>query len=94
MKPLNCWEWKKCGREPGGANAEGDGCVVARERRADGINNGSNGGRYCWAIRDANAETPFKNKLCFCLQCDFLAAVQEQEGVDFVLLDKVRDPIR
>jgi hypothetical protein len=44
MGGLNWWEFKKCGREPGGAKAAELGiCPSASETRVDGINNGKNG---------------------------------------------------
>ncbi|GBD98556.1 hypothetical protein BMS3Abin07_00576 [bacterium BMS3Abin07] len=47
----NCWEFKGCGREPGGKNAEGLGvCPAATYERLDGIHRGKNGGRVCWII--------------------------------------------
>ena len=51
MTSINCWEFKKCGREPEGADIEGLGVyVAANNQESDGINNGKNGGRVCWAL--------------------------------------------
>ncbi len=48
---LNCWQVKKCGREPGGAEeAQLGTCPATAETAVNGINNGKNGGRSCWAI--------------------------------------------
>lgn len=48
---LNCWQVKKCGREPGGAKtAELGICPAAAEVALSGTNGGKNGGRACWAI--------------------------------------------
>ena len=48
---LNCWEFKRCGREPGGMNSRELGvCPAASETRVDGANGGHNGGRACWAV--------------------------------------------
>jgi hypothetical protein len=47
----NCWEFKKCGREPGGARVEEFGiCPATTDTSSDGINGGENAGRICWAI--------------------------------------------
>ncbi len=46
MSELNCWKYKKCGREPGGRNVhKEDICSAAIDKRFDGINGGKNGGR-------------------------------------------------
>jgi hypothetical protein len=51
---LNCWEYKKCGREPGGKYVEKYGiCLVAIEKNCDGLNGGKNGGRSCWLWRES-----------------------------------------
>ncbi len=45
MAKLNCWEYKKCGRQPGGSKvAELGVCPAASEIRTNGINDGKNGG--------------------------------------------------
>lgn len=42
---VNCWELRKCGREPGGANVSEFGlCPAATEARVDGMNRGAKGG--------------------------------------------------
>lgn len=79
---LNCWEFKKCGREPGGANALQAGtCPAAVEARADGIHSGLNGGRCCWAVTAALRQ----QGLCLeqaggrCDSCDFYRLVRSEE---------------
>jgi hypothetical protein len=48
---LNCWEFKKCGRQPGGENIEKLGlCPATTEARLDGVHNGNNAGRACWVV--------------------------------------------
>ena len=50
-KKLNCWEFMRCKREPGGNRADKDGtCVAAMDSSYDGINCGKNAGRICWAV--------------------------------------------
>ncbi len=51
MMKLNCWEFKKCGREPGGAKVEELGvCPAATDCRLDGVHGGHSSGRACWVI--------------------------------------------
>lgn len=48
---LNCWEFKKCGRERKGKNVQEMGvCPAALDDSFDGINGGIHGGRICWAV--------------------------------------------
>ncbi len=50
-KKLNCWEYMKCGREPGGEKADELGiCPAAADSSFDGLNRGKNAGRICWAV--------------------------------------------
>ncbi len=49
MKKLNCWEFTKCGREPGGIREHELGtCPVPGEKRLDDVHGGVNAGRACW----------------------------------------------
>lgn len=51
MKKINCWEFKKCGRESGGAHAYDFGvCPAATEKRLNGTHGGKNAGRACWVV--------------------------------------------
>ena len=48
---LNCWEFKKCGREIGGIKVEELGiCPAASDTSVNEFNRGQNGGRICWAV--------------------------------------------
>ena len=50
-RTLNCWEFTNCGREPGGNRADDLGvCPAAADGRFDGLNDGINAGRVCWAV--------------------------------------------
>lgn len=87
MDKLNCWEFKKCGREPGGAQtAEYGVCPAATEARAEGANGGHNGGRACWAIVGTLCKGVVQDtiaaKLHQCVGCDFRHAVEAEEGAD------------
>ena len=86
-KKLNCWEFEKCGREPGGAKVSEHGvCPAATEASADGINKGKNGGRICWAIAGTfcmeKAKVEFAKEGVSCMNCDFFKLVSNEENVD------------
>ncbi len=83
----NCWEYNKCGREPGGINtAKLDICPASTDTSADGLNDGKNGGRICWSIagtlRIEGQRIPARN-LVSCLICDFFKLVKKEEGDNF-----------
>ena len=85
----NCWQVMNCGREPGGAYVEKQGlCRAAIDEKADGLNEGKNGGRACWVISGTfctcNLEGTFAVKLESCLQCEFYRMVSIEEGLDFL----------
>jgi hypothetical protein len=86
MGTTNCWEFKNCGRQPGGAKvAELGMCPAATEHRVDGTNHGYNGGRVCWFIAGTlcggKVQGTSAAKLANCLQCDFCKLVIKEEGV-------------
>lgn len=88
MSKLNCWEFKRCGREPYGAHvAELGICPAAMERRADGFNGGKNAGRVCWVIANTlcggKVQGSLVEKLADCMECDFFKLVCEEEGFNF-----------
>lgn len=96
MTKLNCWEFKKCGREPGGANAVQFGvCPSAIEDRADGINGGKHGGRACWLIagtcRAGKIYGTFAEKMDSCVNCDFYQLVLKEEGLDYHSTREITD---
>jgi hypothetical protein len=99
----NCWEFKQCGREPGGERAAELGvCPAALDASADELNGGKNGGRLCWAIGGTlcggKVQGEFAQKVLSCLSCDFHKLVREEEGTaNFLLLkpgQKYKPPIR
>ena len=86
-KPLNCWEFKQCGREPGGKNVTDLGsCPSPTEKSLDGIHRGDNGGRSCWIISGTfcggKVQGAFAAKLENCSACDFFKLVMEEENTD------------
>ena len=87
-KKLNCWEFKKCGREPGGENTSELGvCPAAIEIRADRINDGKNAGRACWAVAGTFCrgivDGSFTAKVSTCMLCEFYRLVCLEQGKDF-----------
>ena len=85
MSKLNCWEFKKCGREPGGAKVTEFGvCPAPITLKANGLNSGKNGGRACWAIAGTfcggKVQGSFAEKLGNCMQCEFYKLTQKEEG--------------
>jgi hypothetical protein len=86
---LNCWEFKKCGRQPNGEKSQELGvCPAATERKVHGFNEGINGGRACWAVSGTlcggKVQGAFASKLGSCLDCDFYSQVRAEQGSEFV----------
>lgn len=84
----NCWDYKQCGREPGGKKAEELGvCPAAIEQKINTINSGKNGGRSCWAIAgtfcNGRPNGTFTLNLSTCMKCDFFKNVKAEEGDDY-----------
>lgn len=82
----NCWEFKKCGREPGGSKTIELGlCPAAIDTSANGLNGGKNGGRICWAIAGTfcggKVQGTFAEKKLTCMACDFYQLVLKQEPI-------------
>ena len=99
MAKLNCWEYKKCGREPDGAKVSELGvCPAAIDTKAAGINGGKNGGRVCWAIAgtlcDGEIQGTYASKLGFCLKCDFCQLVLEEEETSIHLEKDVLEKLK
>ncbi|MCF8062878.1 MAG: hypothetical protein K9M82_10210 [Deltaproteobacteria bacterium] len=89
MRRLNCWEFKKCGRESGGTNVGDLGiCPAAEMEKLEGINRGKNGGRACWALVGTlcggKVQGIYAEKIGTCLECEFYSYVRDQEGQDFL----------
>ncbi|MGO9210717.1 MAG: two-CW domain-containing protein [Terriglobales bacterium] len=89
MPKVNCWEWKKCGRQEGGAKvAELGVCPAANAERINGANCGLNGGRACWALAGTlcggQVQGTFAAKLSNCMACDFYKLVAQEEGANLL----------
>lgn len=92
MTNQNCWEYWRCGREPGGKNVRSLGiCPAAIDEEADGLNHGKNGGRICWAIVGTHCEgdlfnSPLRREQV-CTDCGFYQKVKSEEGfLEYTLL--------
>ena len=88
MSRKNCWEIKHCGREHGGARSKELGvCPAATLSVVNGINNGHNGGRACWAIAGTlcggKVQGSFATKVANCMQCEFFRQVKTEEGAAY-----------
>ena len=81
-RPLNCWEFKRCGRGPGSELV----CPAVTETKADGVNRGTNGGRVCWAIAGTlcggRQQGKYAVKIVTCLRCDFCQSVLNEEHAE------------
>ncbi len=96
---LNCWQVKKCGREPGGAKSLELGvCPASTFTGLDGTNDGKNGGRACWAIAGTlcggQVQGSYAAKISSCAACPFYQAVKAEQGPAFeratAILAKIR----
>lgn len=88
----NCWEFKDCGREEGGAKAGELGvCPTFKNDTYDGDNGGKNGGRICWAAAGTfcggEVRGIFVKDQDSCVECDFFIKVKKEAGArDFMLI--------
>lgn len=87
---INCWEFKKCGRQPGGPHIHDLGiCPAAVETRLDNIHGGKNAGRSCWVMAGTlckgEMQGTFAQKYKNCEMCDFYKKVKEEEFPRFML---------
>jgi len=86
-----CWEYKQCGREEGGANVKHLGvCPAYTDTEIDGLNSGENGGRMCWVSAGTfcggQVQGTFAAKAIACLDCDFFHQVHKEQGDKFAFL--------
>lgn len=80
----NCWEFKQCGREPGGKKVKDLGvCPVVNDSICNTMNGGKNAGRICWAVAGtfcgSKIRGTFVQKQVSCMICDFFKKVKEEE---------------
>ena len=83
MKKKNCWEHMMCGRQPGGHTAQDAGvCPVSVHEELNGVHDGENAGRACWAIDDSLCPELLRGaekKFSGCWKCDFYHSVKSEE---------------
>ena len=89
MPNQNCWEFKKCGREPNGIKVKELGiCPAAIEVRVNGVHGGKNAGRSCWAVAGTfcggKVQGAYAAKLANCMSCDFYKIVVSEVGTQRV----------
>lgn len=89
-RKLNCWEFKNCGREQGGANQYDLGvCAASQEKKLHGVHDGTNGGRACWVVAGTfcggRISGSFAKKYDTCRKCNFYKKVLEENSVNFEL---------
>lgn len=89
-KKINCWEFKKCGRQAGGEHVHDLGiCPATVEQRLHGVHGGVNAGRSCWVIAGTlckgELQGTFANKYKNCEICDFYRKVKAEEFAGFTL---------
>jgi hypothetical protein len=87
-KKINCWDYKKCDRGPNGIKRDYLGaCPAAKDIETHRLNNGTNGGRMCWAVAGTlcgdRPQGIYAQKIENCIHCDFYKLVREQEGESF-----------
>lgn len=83
MRKLNCWEFKKCGRQAGGRRCGDEPCPASVETRLDGVHGGKNAGRACWAVVGSMcgevATGMFAVETEDCGRCAFYGKVRAEE---------------
>jgi hypothetical protein len=87
-RKLNCWEFRKCGREKGGLMADVLGeCPVSTVMKYDGLNDGIGAGRACWIANDFRCRGVGNGPLrvISCQNCEFYKRVifEQEENVSF-----------
>ncbi|HUO76165.1 MAG TPA: hypothetical protein VMU21_01185 [Thermodesulfovibrionales bacterium] len=87
---LNCWEFKRCGRQLGGLRINDLGrCPATLEERLDGVHDGVYAGRACWVVAGTfcrnEVQGTFAQKFESCQKCDFYEKVREEEYPNFEL---------
>ena len=98
IRKLNCWEFKRCGRQPDGVNVSTMGlCPAAMEENLGEVHDGTNAGRACWVVSGTlcggEVQGTFAKKFRNCKVCDFYLLVKEEEYPNFhysaPLLEKI-----
>ncbi len=88
MAKLNCWEFNRCGRHPGGEHeADAGVCPASVDERLNSVHGGLNAGRTCWVVAGTSckggAGGTRAQKLKNCRTCDFYLKVRDEELSSF-----------
>ncbi len=91
MGLLNCWNWKNCGRYPGGEKAKELGvCPATTIKESDGYLGGRAGGRACiyltGTLCGGKVQGSYASKQANCLKCDYYQALKKEYGVNLSTL--------
>ncbi len=94
MVKINCWEFMNCERQPdGGKISELGLCPASTMEKSDGLNEGKNGGRACWALTGtlcgSKVQGAFATKIRNCMKCDFYKRVQSEQKSKFLTTAKI-----
>jgi hypothetical protein len=81
---VNCWEYTKCGRQPGGNKVQELGvCPVSTHQELSGAHGGTHAGRACWVVAGSlcggTIQGTYANKLRNCWRCEFMNRVRQEE---------------
>jgi hypothetical protein len=98
-KKMNCWEYKKCGRELGGAKVNELGsCPAVGVSKLNGVHDGWNAGRACWVVAgtmcEGTVQGVFGNKYGNCRKCDFYETVKKEESTGFKLAAELLEKLK
>jgi hypothetical protein len=86
MPKHNCWEFKKCERQPGGRlTGELGVCPASTYDGLSGIHGGSRSGRACWVVAGTFCggvvQGTEAQKEHNCWKCDFFQLVRKEEEI-------------
>ncbi|MCG8635405.1 MAG: protein kinase [Desulfobacterales bacterium] len=84
-RPVNCWEFMNCGRNPDDAEGRNcDSCPATRSSSLDGLNEGKKAGRACWLVAGTFCSNrisgSFAEKIDSCMECEFYRHVNRDSG--------------
>ena len=85
MPKVNCWEYKNCGRQPGGRLVGELGvCPASTYEPLTGIHGGKNAGRGCWVVSGTFCSGVVQGteaqKQLNCWTCEFFQLVRKEEA--------------
>jgi protein phosphatase len=94
-KKINCWEYMKCGRHPGGDKVDKLGlCPAAIDPIYDGFNQGDSAGRACWIVSgtfcDGKIQGSFADKQDSCKNCAFYKKIHAEEGITKLTMGNIK----